>query len=818
MVGRERELARLSMLVQSAYAGGGGAISVEGPAGVGKTFLVSAAAPSDALWLRGVHAEHDLPYAALNLLVASLRDHEDALPPPQRVALDTVLGVREGAQPGRVILGLAVLGLLAEAAETAPLVVVVDDLQWVDTSSAALFVFAARRLAAESVAIVFTVRTDSGEPSPAAGLPRIELTGLTETAAGNLLPDVHPSVVRTLVERTAGNPLALVEATQALSSEVATGTRALPTDLAVTAPEAVFSQRLGTVDPTARRAARLAALAGDAPRLVLNEALRSSALGLGDLAPAERLGLLAVTDHCVWRHPLARSAAARGTAVESIEAHQALARAWELVSPSHPARAWHLAESATGPDPAAARALARVGEIAERRDASVEAAEAFSRAAQLSSDVATRTTLLERAGVAATRAGASGWAATLLDEALMSQPGPEAAARVLHARARLEHIFGKPEHALELFLQAVDLSTDRELRVWALVEAVLAAMFAGRPDAARRAAELAQHHHDAQDPVHVFLARYATAVSARLNGELAACREMMDEAMSVLWEEQLLETDLRLVTFAVTSELHTDRPTPLRPAEVAALDRLRLAGDLTWLPRVLRLAAMRQAEAGQWTGVPAAFEEAELLSRVSGQQTMLAEVLIALADIDAFTGNREMCVARLEEARQLVATHDLQWQAAWPDFVEGMLLIGEQDLQAALPLLRRSWSSAVPIEPALPEIVAIVRVLESPEAAALELIGLEDHYGPHLTLARAVADPDEMRSSEQIEAEAHQLRHPWQRGRWLLQAGEQLRRAGERRRARVNLREAAELFRAIAATPWLTRAGGRAARIRRHAA
>ena len=100
----------------------------------------------------------------------------------------------------------------------------------------------------------------------------------------------------------------------------------------------------------------------------------------------------------------------------------------------------------------------------------------------------------------------------------MSQPGPEAAARVLHARARLEHIFGKPEHALELFLQAVDLSTDRELRVWALVEAVLAAMFAGRPDAARRAAELAQHHHDAQDPVHVFLARYATAVSARLNG------------------------------------------------------------------------------------------------------------------------------------------------------------------------------------------------------------------------------------------------------------------------------------------------------------
>ena len=185
--------------------------------------------------------------------------------------------------------------------------------------------------------------------------------------------------------------------------------------------------------------------------------------------------------------------------------------------------------------------------------------------------------------------------------------------------------------------------------------------------------------------------------------------------MSVLWEEQLLETDLRLVTFAVTSELHTDRPTPLRPAEVAALDRLRLAGDLTWLPRVLRLAAMRQAEAGQWTGVPAAFEEAELLSRVSGQQTMLAEVLNALADIDAFTGNREMCVARLEEARQLVATHDLQWQAAWPDFVEGMLLIGEQDLQAALPLLRRSWSSAVPIEPALPEIVAIVRVLESPK-------------------------------------------------------------------------------------------------------
>src|SRR4051794_24111397 len=175
-LGREREREVLDRLLEAARGGRGGVLVVDGEPGVGKTALleraIGAAREFRVLPTAGVEGEMELPYAALQQLWAPISDLMEPLPAPQREALAVAFGLSSGQAPDPLLVGLAVLGLLSEAAEERPLLCVVDDAQWLDRASARALAFVARRLLAERIALVFSAR----EPGVAlAGLPELHV-------------------------------------------------------------------------------------------------------------------------------------------------------------------------------------------------------------------------------------------------------------------------------------------------------------------------------------------------------------------------------------------------------------------------------------------------------------------------------------------------------------------------------------------------------------------------------------------------------------------------------------------------------------------
>ena len=184
--GRSRERERLGRLLTGLRSGRGGVLVVRGEAGIGKTalleHLVEEASGCIVARATGVQADMELPFAGLQQLFGSMLGSLELLPGPQRDAVEVAFGLRAGPAPDRFEVGLAILGLLAEVAEQEPLVCVVDDAQWLDQASALTLAFVARRLMAESVALVFAVR-DPADEQTFAGLPELIVGGLSDEAA-----------------------------------------------------------------------------------------------------------------------------------------------------------------------------------------------------------------------------------------------------------------------------------------------------------------------------------------------------------------------------------------------------------------------------------------------------------------------------------------------------------------------------------------------------------------------------------------------------------------------------------------------------------
>jgi hypothetical protein len=225
-VNRNREREHLDALVADVRAGSSAVLVLRGEVGVGKTALLRYAAGQASGFrvpqIAGVEAEMELPFAGIHQLCAPMLDRLGALPPPQREALRVALGVATGNPPDRLLISLATLSLLSAVAEERPLLCLVDDAQWLDSASAQIVTFVARRLVAESIAIVFAVR----EPAAARhfeGLPELVVHGLEEGAAHALLSRAIPGRIdarvrdRILAEAR-GNPLALLELPRGMSA------------------------------------------------------------------------------------------------------------------------------------------------------------------------------------------------------------------------------------------------------------------------------------------------------------------------------------------------------------------------------------------------------------------------------------------------------------------------------------------------------------------------------------------------------------------------------------------------------------------------
>ena len=219
LLGRRSECAALDQLVASVRAGPSRALVLRGDAGVGKSALLEYLAQHSSgcgiARAAGVESEMELAYAGLQQLCAPFLDRLERLPGPQRDALGTAFGLRDGDAPDRFLVGLAVLSLLSDVAEDRPLVCIVDDAQWLDAASAQALAFVARRLGAESVGLVFAVREPSGERH-FEGLPELAVGGLDDRDAHELLATVvtgplDERVRDRIVAETRGNPLALLE-------------------------------------------------------------------------------------------------------------------------------------------------------------------------------------------------------------------------------------------------------------------------------------------------------------------------------------------------------------------------------------------------------------------------------------------------------------------------------------------------------------------------------------------------------------------------------------------------------------------------------
>jgi AAA ATPase domain len=283
---------------------------VRGEAGVGKTALLDYAieSASDMLVVRasGLESEMELAFAALHRLCAPLLDRLDRLPAPQRHALETTFGLSAGAVPDRFFVGLAVLGLLSEVSEDRPLLCVIDDAQWLDRASAQAFAFVARRLLADSVAILFAARERSDE---FARLPELVVEGLGDADARALLASAIPGrlderVADSLQAETGGNPLALLELPRGLSATQLAGGFGLLGALSLSGRiEESFGQRLEALPENTQRLLLVAAAepTGD-PALLWRGAERLGITGPA-LEPAESDGLIDIGSSVRFRHP-----------------------------------------------------------------------------------------------------------------------------------------------------------------------------------------------------------------------------------------------------------------------------------------------------------------------------------------------------------------------------------------------------------------------------------------------------------------------------------------------------------------------------------
>ncbi|MGB6584229.1 MAG: ATP-binding protein, partial [Streptosporangiaceae bacterium] len=280
LLDRDRERAALDGLLGDLRLGRGGALVVRGEAGVGKSalleYVVGAAADMRVAQAAGVESEMELAFAGLHLLCAPLLGRLEDLPGPQRDALGVAFGLRAGGAPDRFLVGLAVLTLLSEVAEERPLLCVVDDAQWLDQASAQVLAFAARRLLAEPVGLIFAAR-EPGEQFR--GLPDLEVRGLPDKDARALLDSavgvrLDEQVRDRIVAETNGNPLALLELPRGLSPTQLAGGFGLVGAQAVPARiEQGFRERLAALPRDTRSLMLVAAAepAGD-PVLILRAA------------------------------------------------------------------------------------------------------------------------------------------------------------------------------------------------------------------------------------------------------------------------------------------------------------------------------------------------------------------------------------------------------------------------------------------------------------------------------------------------------------------------------------------------------------------
>ena len=757
----------------------------------------------------GVESELELPFASLHELLRPVLDRLERLPPPQASALGSALALREG-EPDSLAVSAGVLSLLVEAADETPALVVLDDAHWLDRASADALAFAARRLVGEQLA--FLVAARSGLPSPFEAFPRAELEPLGLEDARELLrrrsEPIAAADEERLLEAAAGNPLVLLE----LPVELA---RALPAS--ATPHERLvraFSGRVAELSAPARSGLLLAAAEPDAP--AVRRVAERLELELSDpLAEAEAAGLIRFEgQQVVFRHPVVRSLVYSGaTAAERRAVHQALAEALSEDA-DRDRRAWHLAAAVEGVDEGVAAILEETAERAALRGGHAAGAQALERAARLSPERSEAARRLYEASRAAFWAGEAAHARELVEEALPLADDPLLHADLIQQLGGIADWQGAslPETVFLKELEQIEgLDGERAARMLYVVITLRLKSF----DAAGAAALAPRLEIAAREAGPWWKPRtLAGAAAAHLHaGQREQALELFHELAG--WYAMPAGFAFDYLALEWYDVLRASLDETLLEGRAKG-NRLRIVWNQS-------CAAHLELRLGRLDAATGAAAEAIQLGEVIGTPALVGTASAALAGVQAWRGDAAACVASAQAALEAGLGLGDRFQEVIAHQALALLALGEgrpEDAIVQLEPVARIWAGSTVVEPS-----AVPFVPDLIEAHAA--VGARDEAAGWLARFSRIATDADRRWAlaacarcEGLLAPGEALDEPFQRAiglladsplalelaRTRLAYGEQLRRHGRRRDARLQLRPAHDLFAAAGATAWQERA------------
>src|SRR5229473_3240220 len=817
--GRRPQFMALDGLLADVRAGRSRVLVVRGEPGIGKTALLGYAAETaqdfQVVHAEGVESDMELPFAALHQLCSRMLSRLDRLPGPQRDALGVTFGLRPGSAPDRFLVGLAVLGLLSEVAADQPLLCLADDAQWLDQATAQTLAFVARRLDAESVALLFGTR-DPAATGDLAGLPGLVVEGLPDADARAPLASAIPGrlderVRDRIIAESGGNPLALLELPHGMTAAELAGGFGLPGAGPLSGRiEDIFRRRLAPLpaaEPT-----------GD-PALLWRAADRLG-IGAGAADAAESGGLLVAGARVTFRHPLVRSAIYRSASPhDRREVHRALAEATDpQLDPDR--RAWHLAQAAPGPDEDVAAELERSAARAQARGGFAAAAAFLERATALTLEPARG---VERA-LAAARAMAQAGA---FDAALRLLVTAEAGPLDEFQRARADLLSGQIAFATSrgsdvppLLLKAAKRlePLDARLARETYLQALSGAVYAGRfvtGGGLRKAAEAARAAPAVPQPPsapNLLLDGLALLIT---EGHSAAAPTLKRALSAFSSEDISTEEGLRWLWLACPAAqiLWDDQSWDLLSTRHVQL--ARDAGALGVLPIALAQRTGLHLYQGDFAAAAALIDEATAITEATGSQ-LPPYAALGLA---AFRGQERQASELIETSTKDTVRRGegrglnfVQWGIAVLDNGLGRyqdaLAAAQQTGEDPLEQVFSTWAAAELIEAASRSGVpghavgALQRLSDSARASGSDwALGVE-------ACARALLSEGE--TAERLYREGidcltrTRVRVPLARARLLY--GEWLRRENRRIDAREQLRTAHEMFASMGADGFAERA------------
>jgi DNA-binding CsgD family transcriptional regulator len=831
LVGRQSEMERIRAFLAAARTDGA-ALLVTGEPGVGKSVLLNAATETTAsaggmriLRAAGVQFEAETSFSGLNQVLLPLIGELPQLAAVHRNALNVALGFGEGPAPSRLLVSNAALVLLRQAATAEPVLVVVDDLPWLDRASAGVLSFVARRLAGSHVGLLGASRTGAVDFFDHSGLPELEVHRLDDASAGQLLdsrfPELAFGVRERLLAEAQGNPLALLELPIALSPEMRASAKALPSALPLSRRlQTLFGSRITELPARTRQLLLLMALDGTGDVRVLSGGAVPNT-GFRDLAAAEQARLAYVdesTRRLAFRHPLIRSVVVDLSPAEKRRtAHSVLADVW---SDQPDRRAWHLAEATVEPnEPVAAQLEATATRMLARGDA-VGCVKALTRASELSPRSADRHRRLAAAAyIGADVAGDLGNASKMFAAIHRGDVDVEGSLQAaVAASAFLLNADGDVATAHRLLVGAIEsregvLDARDPIVAEALHSLLMVCTYGWEEDLWRPFEEAMARTEGI--PLVLFLNSKTFADPAHSG---ASVLEALDSAIAALPDES---DPMRIIRIG-TAATYVDRLEGCRDALWRVVRDARKGGAVaSGISAMLEL-ANDDLQTGRWDEAEQLVDEAIAVCKAHGYQNLTRPCRFLQVVLAAGRGDEDRVQELSEELLQWAGPRGIRvgyWRA-WQ--ARALSALGRSDFEDAYQHASKinppgTLASHVPhaLTVLMDLVEAAVRTSRDAEAAAhvaamreANLAAISSRLALAVGASAAMVAPDD----HGLELFHATLALPrvdrWQfdYARVQLAYGERLRRRRAMTDARIQLNGAREVFERLRARPWVERA------------